>query len=59
MKVYEAVANAFVKDAKWQKELERSLAEPGYQDSTATLKYWQVEYAEMKALDTVLGLAKQ
>jgi tripartite-type tricarboxylate transporter receptor subunit TctC len=48
-----------VKDAEWQKELERSLAEQSHQDSAATLKHWQTEYAQMKALYSVLGLAKQ
>lgn len=48
-----------VKDAEWQKELERSLSEQGYKDSAATLEHWQTEYAEMKALYTTLGLAKR
>jgi putative tricarboxylic transport membrane protein len=56
---WDGVAARVVKDAAWQKELERSLAEPSYQDSGATLKHWQTEYSEMRALYTALGLAKQ
>ena len=56
---WENAAAAAVKDAQWQKELERSLAQPGYRDSAAALRHWQSEYAEMKALYTELGLAKQ
>jgi len=55
---WDGVAARVVKDAEWQKELDRSLAEQSHQDSAATLKHWQAEFAEMKALYTALGLAK-
>jgi len=56
---WDGVAARIVKDAEWQKELERSLSGQGYKDSAATLRHWQTEYEEMKALYTTLGLAKQ
>jgi len=56
---WEGVASRAVKDREWMKELERSVSEAGYKGSAETLKHWQVEYAEMKALYTALGLAKQ
>ena len=56
---WDGVVARVVNDAEWQKELERSLAEQSHQDSAATLKHWQTEYAQMKALYSVLGLAKQ
>lgn len=45
-------------DALGQQELERSLSDDGYKGSAETLKHWQAEYADMKALYTALGLAK-
>ena len=56
---WEGVASRAVKDREWMKELERSVSEAGYKGGAETLKHWQVEYAEMKALYTALGLAKQ
>jgi len=56
---WDALASRAVKDREWTKELERSLAEGGYKGSADTLKHWQDEYAEMRALYTALGLAKQ
>ncbi len=56
---WEGVASRAVKDREWMKELERSVSEAGYKGSAETLKHWQSEYAEMKALYTALGLAKQ
>ena len=55
---WDGVAARVVKDTEWLKEFERSLSDHGYKDSADTLKHWQTEYAEMKTLYTVLGLAK-
>ena len=55
---WDGVASRVVKDKEWVRELERSLSDDGYKGSAETLKHWQAEYADMKALYTALGLAK-
>ncbi len=55
---WDSLTARVVKDREWAKEIERSQAGDGYRNSAATLKHWQTEYAQMKALYTVLGLVK-
>lgn len=56
---WDGVISRAVKSPDWLKELDRSLSQDGYKNSAETLKHWHNEYAEMKALYTALGLAKQ
>jgi putative tricarboxylic transport membrane protein len=55
---WDEVLPRIVKDPQWGQELERSLEDNVYQGSAETLKYWQREYVEMKALYTALGIAR-
>ncbi|MCC7486950.1 MAG: tripartite tricarboxylate transporter substrate binding protein [Burkholderiales bacterium] len=56
---WDAATARVVADPEWKKELERSLADAGYRNSAATAEHWRREEAEMRALYTELGLAKQ
>jgi putative tricarboxylic transport membrane protein len=47
-----------VKDAEWTKDIERNLMASVYKNSAETLKHWQAEYADVKALFVEMGLAK-
>jgi tripartite-type tricarboxylate transporter receptor subunit TctC len=47
-----------VKDPEWLKDVERNLMANVYKNSAETVKHWQAEYAEVKALFMEMGLAK-
>ena len=46
------------KDPEWRKDVERNLMANVYKNSADTLKHWQAEYADVKALFTEMGLTK-
>jgi putative tricarboxylic transport membrane protein len=55
---WDATLPKVVKDPEWQKDIEQNLMANVYKNSADTLKYWQSEYAEVKAIFTEMGLAK-
>jgi tripartite-type tricarboxylate transporter receptor subunit TctC len=55
---WDAAMARVVKDPEWLKDVERNLMANVYKNSVETLKHWQVEYADVKALFTEMGLAK-
>ena len=55
---WDTVLPRVVTDAEWLKDIERNLMVNVYKNSADTVKYWQAEYAEVKALFVEMGLAK-
>jgi putative tricarboxylic transport membrane protein len=55
---WDATIARVVKDPEWLKDIERNLMANVYKNSAETVKHWQTEYAEVKALFTEMGLAK-
>jgi putative tricarboxylic transport membrane protein len=55
---WDATIARTVKDPEWVKDVERNLAANVYKNSADTVKHWQAEYADVKALFTEMGLAK-
>lgn len=55
---WDATLPRVFKDAEWNKDIERNLMANIYKNSADTLKHWQAEYADVKALFTEMGLAK-
>ncbi len=55
---WDATIARTVKDSEWIKDVERNLAANVYKNSADTLKHWQAEYADVKALFIEMGLAK-
>ena len=55
---WDATLARALKDPEWTKDLERNLMVNAYRNSADTLKLWQAEYGEVKALFTDMGLAK-
>ncbi len=55
---WDATISRTVKDAEWLKDIERNLMANVYKNSADTVKHWQAEYAEVKALFIEMGLAK-
>ena len=55
---WDATLARVVKDPEWVKDIERNLMANVYKNSADTVKHWQTEYAEVKALFTEMGLAK-
>lgn len=55
---WESVMARTVKDPEWIKDIERNLMANVYKNSADTLKHWQTEYAEVKALFADMGLVK-
>ncbi|MEQ1775426.1 MAG: tripartite tricarboxylate transporter substrate-binding protein, partial [Burkholderiales bacterium] len=55
---WDATISRAVKDGEWLKDIERNLMANAYKNSADTLKHWQTEYGEVKALFTEMGLAK-
>jgi putative tricarboxylic transport membrane protein len=47
-----------VADPEWLKDVERNLMASVYKNSAETVKHWQAEYADVKALFVEMGLAK-
>ncbi len=55
---WDATIARTVKDPEWIKDVERNLAANVYKNSADTVKHWQAEYADVKALFIEMGLAK-
>lgn len=55
---WDATIARTVKDPEWIKDVERNLAANVYKNSADTVKHWQSEYADVKALFIEMGLAK-
>ncbi len=55
---WDATIARTVKDLEWIKDVERNLAANVYKNSADTVKHWQAEYADVKALFIEMGLAK-
>jgi putative tricarboxylic transport membrane protein len=55
---WDATLARVVKDPDWVQDLERNLMVNAYRNSAETLKHWQSEYSEVKALFVDMGLAK-
>jgi len=55
---WDATLARAVKDPDWVQDLERNLMVNAYKNSADTLKHWQAEYSEVKALFVDMGLAK-
>jgi putative tricarboxylic transport membrane protein len=55
---WDAAMARVVKDPEWLKDIERNLMANVYKNSAETLRHWQAEYAEVKALFVEMGLAK-
>jgi putative tricarboxylic transport membrane protein len=55
---WESTIARTLKDPEWVKDIERNLMANVYKNSAETLKHWQAEYADVKALFTEMGLAK-
>ena len=55
---WDATIARALKDPEWVKDIERNLMANVYKNSADTLKHWQTEYADIKALFTEMGLAK-
>lgn len=55
---WDATISRALKDPEWLKDIERNLMANVYKNSAETLKHWQAEYADIKALFTEMGLAK-
>lgn len=55
---WDATMARTLKDPEWLKDVERNLMANVYKNSADTLKHWQAEYADVKALFTDMGLAK-
>jgi putative tricarboxylic transport membrane protein len=55
---WDATMARVVRDPEWVKDIERNLMASVYKNSAETLKHWQAEYADVKALFTEMGLAK-
>ncbi len=55
---WESNISQALQDAQWRKYLEQNLMINAYRNSADTLKLWQSEYAEVKSLFEVMGLAK-
>ncbi len=56
---WDAALARVVKDDDWRKDLDTNLMANVYKNSADTLKHWQAEYADVKALFIEMGLAKQ
>ena len=56
---WEDVLARFARDADWQKVLERSLWASAYMNSAEMRKYYESEFANVKAVLEELGLAKK
>ena len=55
---WDATIARALKDPEWVKDIERNLMANIYKNSADTLKHWQTDYADIKALFTEMGLAK-
>ena len=55
---WDAAMPRVVKDPEWLKDIERNLMVNVYKNSADTLKHWQTEHAEVKALFVEMGLVK-
>lgn len=55
---WDATLARAVKEPEWVQDLERNLMVNAYKNSAETLKHWQGEYSEVKALFVDMGLAK-
>lgn len=55
---WDATLARAVKEPEWVQDLERNLMVNAYQNSAETLKHWQGEYSDVKALFVDMGLAK-
>ena len=55
---WDATIARALKDPEWVKDIERKLMANVYKNSADTLKHWQTDYADIKALFTEMGLAK-
>ncbi len=55
---WDATLPRVVKDPEWLKDVERNLMANVYKNSAETVKHWQAEYADVKALFIEMGLAK-
>lgn len=55
---WDATMARVVKDSEWTKDIERNLMVNVHKNSAETLKHWQAEYADVKALFVEMGLAK-
>jgi putative tricarboxylic transport membrane protein len=55
---WDATISRVVKDPEWIKDIERNLMVSVYKNSADTVKHWQAEHADVKALFTDMGLTK-
>ena len=55
---WDATLGRMVKEDDWRKDLDNNLMDNVYKNSADTLKHWQTEYGEVKALFVEMGLTK-